>query len=198
MWLFSRKQKKDDASLLSAYRQSGDSALVGDLFERHVRSVYGACLFYLRDKAHAQDAVMQVFEKLLTELKNTEVRNFKGWLSFVVRNHCINELRRTKSQRLASESWLEFELSAPDAATEQRLADVRDDALLDHLREELPHLKDQQRRCLELFYLQNRSYLEISNQTGLPVNAVKSAIQNGKRNLKLRLEEKLRTNKHAE
>jgi RNA polymerase sigma-70 factor (ECF subfamily) len=52
------------------------------------------------------------------------------------------------------------------------------------------NLKDKQRECIELFYLKNKSYIEIATQTGYTENEVKSYIQNGKRNLKIILEEK--------
>src|SRR4051812_11384600 len=98
MWLFKKKDTLSDEALALNYFRSGDKALVGDLFEKHVKTVFGVCLFYFRDKDLAKDAVMQIFEKLITELRKTEIKNFKGWLSFVVRNHCIGELRKTKGK----------------------------------------------------------------------------------------------------
>jgi RNA polymerase sigma-70 factor (ECF subfamily) len=50
-------------------------------------------------------------------------------------------------------------------------------------------LKEEQKNCIELFYLQQLSYQRISEQLGISIKNVKSAIQNGKRNLKIRLEE---------
>ena len=55
----------------------------------------------------------------------------------------------------------------------------------------LNELNTEQRRCLELFYLDNKSYTEIMTITGYNNNEVKSHIQNGKRNLKLKMEAKL-------
>lgn len=98
MWLFSKKNKASDESLVQEYYRSGNKAMVGDLFERHVRTVFGVCLFYFRDKEQARDAVMQIFEKLIGELRKNEVKNFQAWLSFVVRNHCISELRKKKGR----------------------------------------------------------------------------------------------------
>ena len=58
------------------------------------------------------------------------------------------------------------------------------------LEEVIPLLKDDQRICIEMFYLKEMSYQQISDQLKMTLMQVKSAIQNGKRNLKLRLEEK--------
>ena len=98
MWLFKKRDFATDEELALNYYKTGDKELVGLLFEKHVKTVFGVCLFYFRDKDIAKDAVMQIFEKLITELKKTEVKNFKGWLSFVVRNYCISEIRKNKNR----------------------------------------------------------------------------------------------------
>lgn len=182
---------------MEAYFRTGDKALVGELFERHVKTVFGACLFYFRDKALAKDAVMQIFEKLITELRRSEVKYFKGWLSFVVRNYCISELRKHKGHTLLPETYLDFEITEPLVDEEERLARVNDERMLESMRECLPRLKDKQRICIEQFYLEGKSYQEISDATAFTVNEVKSYIQNGKRNLKLMIEEKIKSKKHA-
>jgi RNA polymerase sigma-70 factor (ECF subfamily) len=56
------------------------------------------------------------------------------------------------------------------------------------LEKAIPSLKDEQRQCIELFYLEQKSYTEISEHLSIPLNTVKSAIQNGKRNLKIWME----------
>jgi RNA polymerase sigma-70 factor (ECF subfamily) len=50
-------------------------------------------------------------------------------------------------------------------------------------------LVDGQKQCLELFYLQEKCYKEVADATGFDLNKVKSFIQNGKRNLKICMEE---------
>lgn len=197
MWLFKKKNNASDEDLAQAYFKTGDKAFVGELFENHVKTVFGACLFYFRDKDTAKDMVMQIFEKLMVELRKNEVRNFKAWLGFVVRNHCINELRKNKSRHFVPESYLDFEVKETTLEEEERVAAVRDDQLLQHLQDCLPRLKESQRRCLELFYLKELSYKDIASHTGFSENEVKSYIQNGKRNLKLLIEEKLKHGKNA-
>ena len=98
MWLFKKKEYSSDEELLKHYKQTGNKELFADLFKKHVSVVYGSCLFYLQDKDEAQDATMQLFEKLMLDVNNREIDNFKGWLSFVVRNHCISIIRKNKSQ----------------------------------------------------------------------------------------------------
>jgi RNA polymerase sigma-70 factor (ECF subfamily) len=60
------------------------------------------------------------------------------------------------------------------------------------LEEAIDELSNEQRQCVILFYLHKNSYNQISEKTGFNTMQVKSYIQNGKRNLKLLLEKKLK------
>ena len=51
----------------------------------------------------------------------------------------------------------------------------------------LEDLKMEQQDCIRLFYIEKKSYDQISEQLNISLNQVKSAIQNGKRNLKIRM-----------
>ena len=188
MWLFKKKEYSSDEELLKHYKQSGNKDLFADLFKKHVSVVYGTCLFYLQDKDEAQDATMQLFEKLMLDINTREIDNFKGWLSFVVRNHCISIIRKNKSQNKNIKSYYEFEYEDANYETEEKINTVSDDVMLENMKQCLPKLKENQRLCVELFYLNNKSYQDIANQTGFTLNEIKSYIQNGKRNLKLLLE----------
>ena len=53
----------------------------------------------------------------------------------------------------------------------------------------IPQLKAHQKTCIVLFYIEQLSYDQIMAQTGYTFNEVKSYIQNGKRNLKLIMEQ---------
>jgi RNA polymerase sigma-70 factor (ECF subfamily) len=189
MWLFKKKEYSSDEELLKHYKQSGNKDLFADLFKKHVSVVYGTCLFYLQDKDEAQDATMQLFEKLMLDINHREIDNFKGWLSFVVRNHCISLIRKNKSQAKNMKSYYEFEYEEPTYEIEEKINSVNDDVLLENMKLCLPKLKQAQRICVDLFYLKNKSYQDIANETSYTLNEIKSYIQNGKRNLKLLLEE---------
>ncbi len=187
-----RKSNLSDDDLLAAYRASGDKALVGELYTRYAHLVYGLCLNYFRDREVARDAVLQLFEKLFVSLKKNEPENFKMWLTFVARNFCISELRKQKVQRERTENFLRDENeNAIDDPENSVLEDAqKKEANLKKLENAVMALEDEQRTCIELFYFKDKSYREISDITGFSEKTVKSHLQNGKRNLKLILEEK--------
>lgn len=194
MWLFKKKKEYvSDEALLLDFKQSGDKDLFAELFKKHVTTVYGTCLFYLQDKDEAQDATMILFEKMLLDIGTREINNFKAWLGFVVRNHCISLIRKKKTVNKNLKSYYEFELEDTSYETEEKIQSVSDDVLLQEMKSCLPKLKERQRMCVEQFYLHNKSYQDIANETGFNLNEIKSHIQNGKRNLKLLIEEQTRT-----
>jgi RNA polymerase sigma-70 factor (ECF subfamily) len=194
MWLFKKKKENvSDEELLLQYKQSGNKELFADLFKKHVSVVYGTCLFYLQDKDEAQDATMLLFEKMMLDINTREINNFKAWLSFVVRNHCISLIRKHKTNSKNLKSYYEFEKEDPSYEAEEKIGAVSDEQLLQEMKSCLPKLKEKQRICIELFYLQNKSYQEIADRTAYSLNEIKSHIQNGKRNLKLLIEEQTRT-----
>ena len=59
---------------------------------------------------------------------------------------------------------------------------------IEKLRGCLEKLSEDQKICVELFYFNKKSYGEIAEQTHYEMKKVKSFIQNGKRNLKICIE----------
>lgn len=172
-----------DSDLLRAYRSSEDPKYIGLLYSRYSDLVYGLCLKYLRKREVAQDAVMDIFEKLVTKLKTEEVEFFKSWLYMVSKNHCLMQLRKINPESKAD--FMEFNLAVHPNEDKMEM-----DEHLDALEDCLQTLKDEQRACVELFFLQKMSYQQVNEQTNFDLKAVKSYIQNGKRNLKICLEGK--------
>ena len=63
---------------------------------------------------------------------------------------------------------------------------------LNQLTECLEALSTEQKTSVELFYLQEKCYKDIAAITGLEWNKVRSLIQNGRRNLKICMEQKIK------
>ena len=66
-----------DKELVALYKESGDMAVLGELYQRYMELVYGVCLKYYKDPERSKDSVMQIFEELVSKLKKHEVENFK-------------------------------------------------------------------------------------------------------------------------
>jgi RNA polymerase sigma-70 factor (ECF subfamily) len=182
-----KHRDESDEDLLKRYLRSGDLDLLGDLYARYMHLVYGVSLKYLESRDDASDAVMHIFEKLITEIQRHQVRNFKSWLYVLTKNHCLMELRSRKQiQEKVAEIKTEFQFM--ESAGELHPIDRADYSMEDKLRECIGQLKEQQRACIEMFYYQNQCYREIASELQIEEKKVKSHIQNGKRNLKICLE----------
>lgn len=144
--------------------------------------VFGVCSKYFKDKVRSEDAVMQIFEKLVTDLCKYEILNFKSWLYVTVRNYCLMELRKDAGKENISIENMEFAIAEHP----------NDDDTLDeqYLEECISTLKDEQKKCVEMFYLKEKCYMDIAALTSFELKKVKSYIQNGKRNLKTCIESK--------
>lgn len=173
-----------DLSLIDLYKKDGDKQIVGELYKRYTRFVFSICMKYLKNEESSKDAVMQIFEKLFVDLRKHEVSNFKSWLHSVTKNHCLHIIRDSKyqNQKLKDFSNSEEEVMENQLFLYQDSVNVLEDRVVE-LERELGNLSKEQRVCVELFYLKDKSYQEIADETGYSLNQVKSYIQNGKRNL---------------
>jgi len=190
--LFFKKSRNiteySDQELIAAFKESGNNALVGELYKRYSHLVFGVCMKYLKDAQVAEDLSMQVFEKLLLKLADQEIEHFKSWLYVLTKNECLMQLRKEKTggkQRflpLSEQAFMENEhWEHPDSE------DVLEYDLV-KLESCIGKLNQAQEVCIRLFYLEKKSYQEIEEQTGYELKKVKSYIQNGKRNLKICVE----------
>ena len=174
----------NDGELIRLYKKSESLDIVGELYNRYTALTYGVCLKYLKDREESRDAVMQIFEKLITSLKEHEVLQFKGWLYVMARNHCLMQIRAKKGKNFEEISPFLME-SDPEPHLE---SGPELETNLTKLEKCIEQLGSEQKQCVQLFYLQQKCYREITESTGFDLNKVKSHIQNGKRNLKICME----------
>ncbi len=178
----------DDNELLENFYRSKDNQWLGTLLQRYTLLLLGVCMKYLKNEEEAKDAVQQIFLKVITELHKYRVDYFKSWLYMITRNQCLMHLR-DKQGKIAKELTESLGLQEQ----ENNIAELAEkDTLLAAMETSLGELNADQKTCVTLFYLQKKSYHEISETTGYKLLQVKSHIQNGKRNLKMLVEKKIK------
>lgn len=179
-------KNKTDNELISLFKETENNLVFGELYKRYTRFVFCVCMKYLKNRDNSKDAVMEIFEKLISDLKTVEVKNFKPWLYTVAKNHCLLKLRSEK-YHLKKESELQ---TSQDSVMENQenlylYFENDNEEKLKLLDKAIENLSKEQRKCIDLFYLQDKSYEDVSYLTGYSMNQVKSYIQNGKRNIKI-------------
>lgn len=179
-----------DELVLKTYLKTGNMEVLGQLYNRYIHLVYGVCLKYFADREKSQDAVIDIFEKIIKDVERFDIENFKSWLYVITKNHCLMALRKEKTNRQRTENFLlsNFVETTSQMHPIDTVECVNEDK---QLHDCIERLKALQRQCIELFYFENKCYKEIAEKLETNESKVKSGIQNGKRNLKICLESKL-------
>lgn len=178
-----------DEELLYKFYSTHDKYWLGQLLERYTLLLFGVAMKYLKDKTKASDAVQHTFLMALTRFPKEHVQNVKGWLYVVMRNYCLQDLRNTNYE-LGGDypEYLKHEESDKEALQVKEYT-------LEQMELAMGELIEEQRVCIQMFYYEKKSYRQIIEQTDLTYMQVKSYIQNGKRNLKRIITEKLELKK---
>ncbi|NCI49911.1 sigma-70 family RNA polymerase sigma factor [Sediminibacterium roseum] len=170
-----------DEQLLKAYQASGDQSELATLYMRYTDLVFGVCLKYLKDREDAKDAVMNIYQELIAKLKTHAVDHFKSWLYVVSKNHCLMQLRKTQKTMV-----VEFQPDFMQSEDFSHLDDILEkEKEFQKLGRCIGSLQEEQKKIIQLFYLDGKCYNEIVETTGLEWNRVRSLVQNGRRNLKI-------------
>lgn len=190
--VFSKKVLSDE-DLIAKYKETQNTSHVGELYQRYTHITLAVCIKYLKNTDDAQDAVMQIFEKIIQDLLKHEVQFFQGWFHTYIRNYCLMQLRKNKTITTYNDDFKK-EIFQEDIVETEEASHLNDKEILEHNIEKLEaainQLKNEQKECVKLFFLEERSYKEIEEITGFDYKQVKSYIQNGKRNLRILMEQK--------
>lgn len=176
--------------LLKKYKSSGDPEVLGNLYSRYMHLVYGVCLKYLQNRDDAKDAVMQIFEKLIAEVRQHDIKQFKSWLYVLTKNFCLMQLRSQKTTDRRINNYKMDYVKSVESVLELHPIDKEDAEKDLPLKECLEKLNEEQQVCIRLFYFENKCYREIAESLNMDEKKVKSHLQNGKRNLKICLEKR--------
>ncbi len=181
----------EDKELLEKFYSDGNNQWLGILLQRYTLLLLGLCMKYLKNEEEAKDCVQQIFLKAITELQKYRVDYLKSWLYMVAKNHCLMKLRDSHGKYAVE---ITDNIARQEDESDLKLEHLQKDHTLNHLHGSLQELNAEQKQCVTLFYLEKKSYQQIVEVTGYNMLQVKSYIQNGKRNLKLILEKKLKNN----
>ena len=176
-----------DEELVTRIRE-GHQASLGLLWDRYAHLLFGVGLKYLKDAEQSKDAVVELFARLPGLLRAHTVEHFRPWVHAVMRNECLQVLRKS-GKEVHNDRLLQNET---DVDPDDR---ILHEATLRQLEIAIDGLNDAQRTCIRLFYLERNCYAQVQERTGFTYDQVRSHLQNGRRNLKLMLQQ--RTDQNA-
>ena len=159
-----------DEELLERVRARDHKAMT-DLFDRYGCMVYSVALRVLKDPAHAEDVMQDVFFNLWENPKSfVSARGSLGaWLLVVARNRAIDALRRRKPSDPVDEVVL--------AAKTDLASEAERNTMMEKVRVVMNALPPDQQKSLQLAFFEGLSHSEIAARTGDPLGTVKTRIR---------------------
>ena len=173
---------------MSQKSEGGLQEQVAQLYGTYVDMVYRIAVLYLKEPVAAEDAVQEVFVKLMHWLARgrlQEKEHIKRWLIVTTKTTCMDELRRQKRQSTDPIETGDFcSLPAvwqsgqgPDG---ERLREVHD---------ALMRLSEDCRLVMYLFYFEGYSSAEIAGMLHMNHSTVRGKLRTGRRRMRILLEE---------
>ncbi|MCK4340239.1 MAG: RNA polymerase sigma factor [Phycisphaerae bacterium] len=172
-------QPADLTPSLVARLRRGDTTAGGLLEELYRRAMVRFCRGYLGNAEEAEDAVQEVFFRVLRAEKVPD--NFRAWLYKIARNYCISVLRARARRHDRQDLPPASRISAGQTGNLTRVIKQELRAQLVHLVNALPQI---QREVLILRYGEELSRAEIAYVLDIPESLVKSRLFEGLKKLR--------------
>ncbi len=168
-------QDRREQELLLRRIAGGDEEALRQLYRRYGRLAYTLAYRILGREDIAEETVQEAFLRVWRHAGrfDADKASFPTWFSRVVRNLCVDVLRRREPLRRAG----------PIADVERLLAPVDpiDAPVLDRIvvREAFLKLPSEQSQVMEMSYFQGLTHREIAQSLAIPEGTVKSRMRLG-------------------
>ncbi|GHT56621.1 DNA-directed RNA polymerase sigma-70 factor [Bacteroidia bacterium] len=171
---------------MKCYKDADDTEYFGELYNRYIPLLYGIGLKYLNEADKAEDAVIQLFEHLLPKMAEQDIPVFRTWIYTLMKNHCLQILRKDNPEIIVD---FNTETMESDEILHLFNEEDADNERKKQLKRCIKKLPVEQRIAIIRFFMEEMSYADIVGSTTYSLKQVKSYIQNGKRNLKICMEQ---------
>lgn len=178
-------EKLNDEQIVKAILDGNNDAY-REIIRRYEEKLSHYLRKFINDKDDIEDVLQVVFIKTYKNLHGFDMsRKFSSWIYRISHNEAINHIKKYKNTRICLDD-VEYKL-IDDKVDIKREADRM--FLKKEIEEVLNDLKLKYREPLVLFYLEDKSYEEISDILRIPKNTVGTLILRGKKLIKEKLEE---------
>lgn len=174
----SGRLESDERLLIEAAKK--DPRRFAELYEINFERVYAFILSRVRDRSEAQDLTSEVFHQALANIRRFEWRGvpFAAWLYRIASNAMVDNAQRHEREQ---------SVPAPDQRAEVDLAEIEHRAQVFRLVKDLP---EDQRRVIEMRFVEQKSIRDIAHEIGRSEGAVKQLQFRGLQNLRDRIGER--------
>ena len=167
-----------------------DQAAYAELYRLTASHLYAVALRILREPSAAEDMLQEAYVSVWHHAGSYNVAKAKPqtWLSSIVRNRCLDQLRRREPDTVTmtrdeDEGEMQFEAPGP-TAVEMLLAGAEANSV----RTCVDGLEGGQKQAIALAFYQGLSHAELADHLQQPLGTVKSWVRRGLERLKKCLE----------
>ena len=165
--------------LLATRLREGNSEAAILLDQLFREALIRFCWGYLGSTEEAEDAVQEIFFKVLT--MNTVPDRFRPWLYKIARNHCLNMIRDRANYKAGND---EKHVSQIQDVLTGHLTRMVHEEQQQHITELVETLSDTHREVLRLRYVEDLSRSEIAEVLDLSEHLIKSRLFEGMKKLR--------------
>ena len=149
---------------------NGDRKAQGFLYKKYQGLLFLICMKYIKDEDNAmdclQDGFMHIFKKLSAMSPNAVV-NLDGWLRVVMRNYCLDIIRKKKR----NVTHIDLENSSYNMVDESEFKISISHNTLLSLVDRLP---SQYKKVFVMYAVEDLTHKDISNELGISENTSKT------------------------
>lgn len=155
---------------------AGEKKAFAQLVERHKDQAMTLAMRMLKNREESEEAVQDAFLRAFNALPGFEWRSsFSTWFYRIVYNVCSTQLTRRSGRHPVQDDVhpVAEELRDPNPTPDM---DVESSEFQQIVREEVENLPPAYSSVVTLFFLQEMSYAEIVDVTGMPLGTVKAKL----------------------
>ncbi len=166
--------------------QNGQERAFDYIFRKYFKALCAQANSYVNDIDKAQSLVQDCFVKLWVGRENAgSIKKLSTYLAFMVRNHCIDYLRKTKNLQIIPEN-LEIETTEMYSEDSVFKSDFEEKLII-----VLAALPERSRIAFEYSRFENLTYKEIAQKMGISVKAVEALVSRSLKILRTELKDYL-------
>lgn len=166
-----------------AYLESTELASFEAVILPHLDAAYTLARYLMRDPHDAEDAVQDACLRALRYFDTFRGGDARAWLLAIVRNRCLSLRDERRGRRDRSAVLFDETLHSDETDTEPADAATLRMATREALDDALRRLPEEFREVIVLRELQEMSYREISEITGVPIGTVMSRLSRARQRL---------------
>jgi RNA polymerase sigma factor (sigma-70 family) len=181
------KKNDQDYILVQNFNRTGDRECFEQLYTKYTDIVFRKCLSYLKNKKDAEDVAQEIWVKVFFALPKFEQKSsFSTWLYRITVNQCINAL---KKQRIFVSLDLLFDKGFDIKDEGEDIFSMISDK--QQVTEVLSILSKDMKAFLLMKYVDEYTYEEIAEATGLGESAIKMRVARAKKQLQAAFSDKV-------